>query len=86
MTTSINFFSRLHRPRGVPPDGLLFLLRLVEPRRDHVRDADWLSSVLLRDSTRDLQEDHELEADSHLPGRGTHLGGRQGDGQKVSDV
>ena len=45
------------------------------PWRDHVRDADWLAAVLLRDPAGDVQEGDELEGEPGVPTGGTHLRG-----------
>jgi serine/threonine protein kinase len=41
--------ARLHRSRNLPSTGLWSRMRLVVPRRNHVRMSRWLPAVLLRD-------------------------------------
>ena len=64
-------------------DRLLVLLRLVVPRRHHVRDVNRVSAILLGKSPGDSQENHELEGDTRFPARGPHLRGSQRDHSKV---
>ena len=52
-------------------------MRLVVVGRDHVRDADRVPSLLLRESPGDVHQDHEVEGDARIPAGGAHLGGGQ---------
>ena len=63
----------LHRPRSVYANGLRFGLRLVEFGRHYVRDADWISTVLQRESAGDISQSDELERNSHLSTGGAYI-------------
>ena len=65
----------LHRAGSVPADGVRAGVRLVVARRDHVRDADGLSTVLLGQPAGHVPEGDELAGDAHLPAGNAHLGG-----------
>ncbi|CAF87627.1 unnamed protein product, partial [Tetraodon nigroviridis] len=69
---------RLHRSRGLHAKRIQQALRLVEPRRHHVRDADRLPAVLLRDASGNLQESDELARNADLPPRSAYIGEGQG--------
>lgn len=70
--------ARLYCAGGVPADGLRTSVRLVVAGRDHVRDADGLSAVLLGQSSGYLPEGDELAGDPDLPAGDADLRGGEG--------
>lgn len=63
----------LHRSRSVYANGLRIGLRLVEFGRHYVRDADWISTVLQRESSGDISQSDELERNPHLSTGGAYI-------------